>query len=461
MFLHKGCWLGAILITQALTAAPPAEPGYTLEAEPGVTTRVYRVGETITFKLDRKVSGGATSTIRYRVEENNLNILAEGALPPDAGDREVLAVPRNPGFLILRAWETGPGQPAGEETDPYKLASDVPQLVAGAAIAPDALLASGEVPADFDEFWQGKLAALKNTPLETLEMVPVESGNPEVLAWDIKIAAPGAKPVSGYLARPAKVKPHACPGLVMYQGAGVRSADLDAAVRGAEWGALTLYVNCHGILNGQPDDYYAQLLAGEYDNYARKHGKNRDEIYFGDMYVRALRALEYIRQHPAWDGKVLITAGQSQGAAQAIAAAALDPKVTGVFAGIPALADLTALDAGRRPGWPFNGYTADKPPPAAFAYFDTVNFATRVRVPGLFAIGLQDRIAPPASGYRAYLAYEGPKEALLMGDVGHALDRGAEKAFKDFVKARSNPVPPEIGKPAAPPKVSFTAPEAP
>lgn len=46
------------------------------------------------------------------------------------------------------------------------------------------------------------------------------------------------------------------------------------------------------------------------------------------MYLRVLRALDYVKTLPEWDGKNLIVIGSSQCGAQAIVAAALDPQVS-------------------------------------------------------------------------------------------------------------------------------------
>ena len=71
------------------------------------------------------------------------------------------------------------------------------------------------------------------------------------------------------------------------------------------------------------------------------------------MFQRACRALEYLKSRPEWDGRILIVSGGSQGGAQALAAAGLDPQVTCCVALVPALCDHHGLLAGRQPSWPY------------------------------------------------------------------------------------------------------------
>lgn len=420
----------AVATAQVQAPAPdPAPKHFTLTADADVARRSFRVGESIGFRIARKKGAPADQVyaIHYRVLENGFRQLHEGRIPPEQDSREVFAVPERPGFILVRAWEElEGGSPAGRQ--------EWDEVHAGAAVSPEEMVRTTEIPPDFDAFWKKLLAPLKESPIRATEMVPVDSGDPEVLAWDIKITSPGGKPVSGYYARPRQIQPRATPALVIFEGAGVRSAELDEAVEGAKLGTICLQINAHGILNGQPPEYYTQLQQTTYDNYPRRNAKDREKIYFGEMYVRAVRAVEYMTIQPAWNRKHLIVAGQSQGAAQAMAAAALHPAVTAVFAGIPALSDLDAVASEREPGWPFHKATAAKPVPKAFAYFDTANFATRVRVPGLFAVGLEDVIAPPSSGYMAFQAYAGPRRMMIMANTPHILDQSVTEAYREFVR---------------------------
>ena len=48
-----------------------------------------------------------------------------------------------------------------------------------------------------------------------------------------------------------------------------------------------------------------------------------------------------------------------------------------------------------------------------------VNFARRVKVPGLYSWGYNDETCPPTSMYSAYNVIPGPKKLLLTLETGH------------------------------------------
>jgi len=53
------------------------------------------------------------------------------------------------------------------------------------------------------------------------------------------------------------------------------------------------------------------------------------------------------------------------------------------------------------------------------SYYDVVNFAKNVRVPGFYSWGYNDVVCPPTSTYSAYNSITAPKELLIMQETGH------------------------------------------
>jgi cephalosporin-C deacetylase len=128
--------------------------------------------------------------------------------------------------------------------------------------------------------------------------------------------------------------------------------------------------------------------------------------------------------HPKWDGKNLVVTGGSQGGALTITTAGLDPRVTALAAYYPALSDMAGYLTGRAGGWPhlFKEEKDGHRTPAKIrtaAYYDVVNFARRVRAPGLYSWGWNDEICPPTSMHAAYNVVTARKELLLAVETGH------------------------------------------
>ena len=102
-------------------------------------------------------------------------------------------------------------------------------------------------------------------------------------------------PVSGYLCMPKNAKKGSLPAVGSYHGAGVRSAH-------KQHGAGTRYihfdVNAHGIENGKPAQFYADLAKGELKDYRHRNKTDRNRFYFKEMYLRVMRALDYVKTLP-------------------------------------------------------------------------------------------------------------------------------------------------------------------
>jgi len=128
---------------------------------------------------------------------------------------------------------------------------------------------------------------------------------------------------------------------------------------------------------------------------------------------------------PQYDGANLAVAGGSQGGALSIVAAALDSRVKYLAAFYPALSDVTGYLNGRAGGWP---HLFDKTNVAVHntkekketvKYYDVVNFARLLKVPGWYSWGYNDETCPPTSMYAAYNVISAPKELYLALETGH------------------------------------------
>jgi cephalosporin-C deacetylase-like acetyl esterase len=191
-------------------------------------------------------------------------------------------------------------------------------------------------------------------------------------------------------------------------------------------GILTLQVGIHGIPVTMEQSVYDSLGAGALANYNTIGLDNRDRYYYRRVYLGCVRANDFLTSHPKWDGVNLAVTGGSQGGALSIVTAALDPRVRGLAAYYPALSDVTGYLHNRAGGWPHMFRAPDGPRShrapdkiETSSYYDVVNFARRVKVPGLYSWGFNDETCPPTSMYSAYNVIPGPKKLLLALETGH------------------------------------------
>lgn len=286
----------------------------------------------------------------------------------------------------------------------------------GAIASPYEIKPAVAEPKDFDAFWKKQRDELDKVPVKEEEkkeiplLAKYAQYKDRVVCYDVKVACSGGKPVSGYLCMPRNAKAKSLPAIVSFQGAGVLGA-----WQQPDWGekAIALNINAHGIENGKPYSWYRALTVpgtkSKLDNYAWYGVWKTDLYYYKGVFTRIMRALDYVKSLPEWDGRNLLVYGASQGGTQAIVAAAMDKDVTYCHAGVPALCDHGAVYADRLPGWP-RVVTMDKSKlnnekkwfMVVLNYYDVAHFAKRVKCEISVSAGLLDHTCTPTSVMAAY-----------------------------------------------------------
>jgi cephalosporin-C deacetylase len=142
------------------------------------------------------------------------------------------------------------------------------------------------------------------------------------------------------------------------------------------------------------------------------------------MYVRLLRSIEFIAAQEQWDGKHLVTIGESQGGGQALAAAGLDQRVSAVVALVPAMCDFAGPLVKRLGGWPQPiGRDVESEHTRkvldAVRYCDNVNLAKRSRAETLIFVGLSDTTCSPPGVYATYNQLSGKKRIVAYPHKPH------------------------------------------
>jgi cephalosporin-C deacetylase-like acetyl esterase len=311
--------------------------------------------------------------------------------------------------------------------------------MAAAACDPTQIKPSLPMPDDFDSFWTKQKTALAKVPVK-FTLSPVTTPAKTVDAFDAQIDCLGA-PVSGYYGRPKSAIPKSCPAILFVHGAGVSGSSLGGTYWAErEGGMIAMDINAHGIPNGKPADFYKQLNEGALKDYRYVGRSDRETNYFKGMFLRLVRAIDFLTAQPEWDGKTVIVYGSSQGGFQAFAAGALDERVTFICAGVPAGCDHTGISVNRINGWPkLVSITGGKPNEAELQtarYFDNVNFAQRCHAKGAaVTVGFIDTTCPPTSVYAAFNALTIPKKIHIDTLAGHKNTPEASKFMQDAALA--------------------------
>jgi cephalosporin-C deacetylase-like acetyl esterase len=213
------------------------------------------------------------------------------------------------------------------------------------------------------------------------------------------------------------------PALLQVPGAGIRPYNGDIAT--AEKGVITLQIGIHGIPVTMEKEVYDNLSAGALNGYPTFNLDNRDLYYYKRVYLGCVRAVDFLHSLPQFNGTSLGVSGGSQGGALSIITAALDNRVKYLVAYYPALSDMTGYLHGRAGGWPHMFAPNNQPlhnkkdKVETIAYYDVVNFARQVKVPGYYSWGFNDEVCPPTSLYAVYNVITAPKELLVVPETGH------------------------------------------
>ena len=134
----------------------------------------------------------------------------------------------------------------------------------------------------------------------------------------------GRLPVTGYLSIPKDAAPKSSPILADYLSMVTTDASPNVPAQAAlQYHAIAIYVSWHGFETGHEPAWYATQRSLFYKNGGLDTIATNTDWVFHDMYLRVLRALDYMKSRPEWNGKDLIIRGGSLGGIQAIVAAAL------------------------------------------------------------------------------------------------------------------------------------------
>lgn len=305
------------------------------------------------------------------------------------------------------------------DQDGKNVASKEIRFIASAGVEVDKLQGVAE-PADFDAFWVAQKKKLAAVAMEPVVREEIASPDAKVKMYKVSIPCAGPRPATGYLVIPVGTGPKSRGARVTFEGYGMGG---QGAPRWFSEYEITLSVNAHGFELGRDEDYYAAFskeigAGGVGGGYAFNPEQNKDPetTYFNGMMLRDLRALDYVKSLPEWNGKDLMVSGGSQGGLQSLVMAGLDQDVTSCEAGVPWCCDMGGkAELGRIGGWQPQ-YTS------ALNYYDPIHHAKRISKTcqvTLSRAGLGDNTCPPSGIAVVYNNLKCPKKIRYVQGSEH------------------------------------------
>lgn len=386
----------------------------------------YAVGETTIFKV---------SVLKSSTLMNDINISYEAGpvMYPDVKKNTILkngtmtfrGKMNIPGFYRLKVVATVNGKKY--------------EGLCTTAFSPEKLIPYTYEPKNFDSFWDKVLKDARQNDLNPTKRLLPERCTVDDNVYEISyVNNTSNSRIFGILSVPVKEGKY--PALLRVPGAGVRPYSGDTYTASGK--AIVLEIGIHGIPVTMQQSVYDNLLAGALNNYWDTNIDNPDKNYYKRVITGAVRGVDYIASLPQWDGKTIGVTGASQGGFLSLAVAALDKRVT--FLGVvhDAMCDYAAELHEVAGGWPHYFYKNTdrnlKDKIDASMYYDGVNFARRIHVPGWYSFGYNDEVVPPTSSYGVYNIVTAPKKLSVYQQTGHYWYQEQWDEWQNYIKEHLN-----------------------
>ncbi len=412
----------ALVLSAATSSACRARP--TVQVAPPLTVTLdradwtYRVGDSAVFrvKLARELGDVSNAAVVVSVGPE--------LMPPLRTDTIAGTAVGSTNGAMLRGTMATPGFLRATAT--VQVNGKRYTGMATAAFSPEQIDASTTMPGDFELFWKGAIADARRVPLRPVMTRKSELSTRHVDVYHVSFQnqREGSR-LYGVLSVPRRAGAQRAgkyPALLDLPGAGVRR--YYPAIETARKGVIVLSIGIHGIPIDRDSLFYDELLATPLDGYWTSNLEDRDRYYFKRVIVGAIRAGDFVFELPMFDGVNYVVRGGSQGGMLAMAAGALDPRVKAIAVAHPAFADHFAYLRGRAGGWPHvladtTYLKAKAEKMVTLRYYDAVNFARLLKVPGFYTWGFNDLVVPPTSAFAAYNVITAAKELMPVVESGH------------------------------------------
>lgn len=292
------------------------------------------------------------------------------------------------------------------------------EAVAGIGFDPAKIKQGYPEPQDFDQYWSGLLkrqAEIKD-PVKC-EPLPDTAGAPGYNYYKLTISTIDNGKTYGFLGVPKGKGPFSAYVQVIAAGSGYDGPD----PKFIRPDTITLALNVHPF---PPEDIKKSFNPKYHDIGV----EDRDSYYFRNAILGTYTAVEWLTNRPDYNKKELVYLGSSQGGGFGIFLAGLQHKFTAVAVAVPALGNHGGSLNDNAAGWPMlvqnlagNDNAKKEKILKASSYYDTANFAKRIKCPVLFSVGFIDYTCRPSSVYAAYNNVKSPKMILNQYKEGHAV----------------------------------------
>ena len=403
----------SFIISVAACCAVHAACAAKIEIVQDRETALYKAGEEATFTVSVRDDSGEmmkSGSASWTLDNFGTKKLESGKVDLAAGNPfSVKGRMDEEGFMRLR------------------VSSHTNSAVWGVGYDVDRIRQDEPCPPDFDAYWTAEKARLeREVPLDAKMTLDERRSTPVYSCYRVNFATFNDRRVYGFMCVPKDASKAPFRVRVCVPGAGPGS--ISASTRPDE---IYLVMNVHMFepeqdAKAQKAHMHRQnaALAEKYNlpnknAYCALSGiaESREDYWYHDVMLGINRAVDWVCARPDVDlGQVTYT-GSSQGGGFGLFLTYLNGHFTKSFVAVCAITGHYGHKQGRMSGWPrlIEGQRQEKRAAAErnAAYFDGVNFASRIRSPIRFIVGFADQTCPPADVYAAYNACPSKDKAIV------------------------------------------------
>lgn len=286
---------------------------------------------------------------------------------------------------------------------------------------------SGQKPADFDSWWDEKIAEVEAMPLD-YEIVQVDIPSRVANFYHLYFKGRGCANVHCQLIVPKQIEGR-YKGMLQFHGYHTNSGDFQDKVALVAEGFVVLALDARGQ-GGLSEDVTRTKGGVMKGLIIRGLEEGRENLYYTNVYLDTLMAARILKSLDYIDSSRIYAQGASQGGGLTIACAALVPDIYRIFVTYPFLSDYRkAYEMGAQtsafeeiPYWFQFRDPLHKREDEVFQtleYIDIQHLAPRIQADVLWTIGLQDTIVPPITQFATYNAIRSQKEIIALPEYGH------------------------------------------
>ncbi|XDD48907.1 acetylxylan esterase [Leptospira sp. WS92.C1] len=263
-------------------------------------------------------------------------------------------------------------------------------------------------PPDLEDFWSEAIRDLKNFPIKKQSKALLKGSIIKETIYDISFQSWQNVTLMGTLVIPRKRGD--LPVVIHFHD---YAHERPAIIKGlTETGVAQLIIDLrgHGSQLVRP-----QLKEGEVADpdwtpgYFTKGLDGKDSFYMKGLYLDVIRAIEFLRLSEGIDGENIILSGKSMGASLAVFGAAFTNRVKGLILETPNFCHIDDTQLKLETSWTkeinqqlASSKTKKTAMKKSLAYYDSINFSKKIKVPTLVSVGLDDKISHPKSVFALF-----------------------------------------------------------